>query len=108
MEDIQKHLLEFDRKRGWNEFENFKKDGEMLRYLMDMVVHLVGELGEFANNLKKFQRDGTWDERKLKEELVDTFTMVVKIANALKIDLKKEYFEKMKYNEKRFKHFIRE
>ena len=78
-----------------------------------MVVALVGELGEFANIVKKVNRDNKTlnkglDEKsleKLREELTDCFIYIVILSNILEMDLEREYFKKMKLNEKRFEKY---
>ena len=66
---------------------------------------LVGEVGEFANELKKVVRgDVPYEERKaaLAEELTDTFIYLMKIAAQTGIDLEAEYLKKLEKNQHRF------
>ncbi len=102
MDDVLKHLLEFDRARGWNQYEMVSSEQETVDLLYRQLVHLLGEIGEFANEVKKCSRDGTFREEKLKEELTDSFIFLLKISKTLKMNLREEYFKKMRVNEERF------
>jgi len=76
-----------------------------LQELEHLVVCLVGEVGEFANELKKVVRgDASYEERKtaLAEELTDTFIYLIKIAAQTGIDLESEYLKKLEKNRQRF------
>jgi NTP pyrophosphatase (non-canonical NTP hydrolase) len=73
--------------------------------LEHLVVCMVGEVGEFANELKKIVRgDAPYEERKaaLAEELTDTFIYLMKIAAQTGIDLESEYLKKLEKNRQRF------
>jgi NTP pyrophosphatase (non-canonical NTP hydrolase) len=73
--------------------------------LEHLVVCMVGEVGEFANELKKIVRgDSSYEERKaaLAEELTDTFIYLIKIAAQTGIDLESEYLKKLEKNRQRF------
>lgn len=70
-----------------------------------LLVCTLGELGELANLLKKVRRgDFAYNDKKndLTDELSDVFIYVIKIANAMEIDLEDAYIVKMKKNETRF------
>lgn len=76
----------------------------------DMVHHtlsMAGEVGEFANVLKKVQR-GSMDNRcaqeMLRDELTDVFIYLCNIAALLDMDLEREYERKRNYNVNRFGH----
>ena len=76
-----------------------------LSELEHLVVCMVGEVGEFANELKKIVRgDASYEERKsaLAEELADTFIYLIKIAAQTGIDLESEYLKKLEKNRRRF------
>lgn len=76
-----------------------------LHELEHLVVCMVGEVGEFANELKKVVRgDAVYEERKaaLAEELTDTFIYLIKIAAQTGIDLESEYLKKLEKNRERF------
>jgi NTP pyrophosphatase (non-canonical NTP hydrolase) len=83
---------------------------ETLDVLEHLVVCLAGELGEFANEVKKVIRGDSRYEAALpalKEELADIFIYVLKLGNQMSIDLEAEYFKKLRTNEERFRHFER-
>jgi NTP pyrophosphatase (non-canonical NTP hydrolase) len=78
--------------------------------LEHLVVCIAGEVGEFANEVKKVRRgDSQYEERKeaLKGEAADIFAYVLKIANQMDFDLEDVYEKKMKENSIRFKGFKR-
>jgi NTP pyrophosphatase (non-canonical NTP hydrolase) len=75
------------------------------------VVCLVGELGEFANTLKKVNRGDTsyQDARaNLEEELTDVFIYLMQIANQMGINLEDSYLRKLEKNRQRFKSYERQ
>jgi NTP pyrophosphatase (non-canonical NTP hydrolase) len=76
-----------------------------LQELEHLVVCLIGEVGEYANELKKVVRgDAPYEERQaaLAEELTDTFIYLIKIAAQTGIDLETEYLAKLEKNRLRF------
>ena len=89
----------------------FTEIGEKnLEDLEHLVVCLVGELGEFANILKKVRRGDTSlskAKHELDEELVDVFIYLLKIAGQFNVDLEKGYEQKMERNAEKFKKFLR-
>lgn len=111
IKDIVKFQKEFDEKHGWIwDSENPDKRMNMLKY---GALALSGEVGEFANLVKKVWRqldhDGMKPDeeilKKMKEELVDVFIYIITLSENLNMNLEKDYFEKMKFNEERFKKF---
>ena len=108
MDEMIERLKTFDRAHGWNGYEKAKTREEKIAELYKQVVHMTGELGEFANELKKDNRDGTWRPEVLQEEVADMQIFLLKIALTLDMNLKKVFFEKVKKNEKRFAHFKKE
>ncbi len=107
MDEIIQQLIEFDRARNWNEYEQAKSNEEKIRVLEKLIVNLVGELGEFANEVKKGRRENELHTEKLREELADTFIFLLKLALTLDMNLKEETLRKIKTNEERFKHHIK-
>jgi NTP pyrophosphatase (non-canonical NTP hydrolase) len=68
---------------------------------------LAGEAGEVINELKKYARDPKNVDKievlaKAREEVVDVFTYLLKLAGELGMDLEAEYYHKREYNELRF------
>jgi NTP pyrophosphatase (non-canonical NTP hydrolase) len=79
--------------------------------LQHSVVCLVGEIGEFANILKKVNRgDRPYSDARadLSEELTDVFIYVMQIANQMSIDLEATYLKKLAINQQRFKSFAKD
>lgn len=75
---------------------------EMLEFLL---VSLTGEVGEFANIIKKIVRgDFKLEEKRtdIEEELTDVFIYLLKISYQLNIDLENSYLKKMEKNKERF------
>ncbi len=73
--------------------------------LIHMALSLVGEVGETANQIKKWDR-GDFDfvelSGRLREELPDILIYLVLLADVLKINLNTEYLNKKEYNDQRF------
>ena len=102
---------EFDAKHG-SEARSWAQqvDQQHVNVLLELVVALTGEVGEFANITKKIARgDFTLDSGKpeLASELADIFVYLLKLAGQLGIDLEVEYKSKMRLNEERFKRFVK-
>lgn len=96
---------EFDRGHGNTKPFFVPISSDNLHELEHLVVCLVGEIGEFANELKKVVRgDAPYEERQaaLAEELADTFIYLIKIAAQTGIDLESEYLKKLDRNGRRF------
>lgn len=78
---------------------------ENLQLLTFLTLGALGELGEFANILKKVNRGDlnlTTANTDMKEELADVFIYLIKLCQALDIDLEKAYLEKLEKNKTRF------
>ena len=95
---------DFDRGHGVAKRFFVPISSDNLHDLEHLVVCLVGEVGEFANELKKVVRgDASYEERQaaLAEELADTFIYVIKIAAQTGIDLESEYLKILEKNRQR-------
>jgi NTP pyrophosphatase (non-canonical NTP hydrolase) len=102
----------FDNRHGW---KIATSDDERLNLISRDIIGLVGEFGEFANQIKKiqlmdFDRNAVSKElvsrhSNLSEELIDTLIYLVRIAGHLNIDLEKTYREKLKVNDKKYSRF---
>lgn len=113
LKELVKFQKEFDKKHGnwtWESSDDQKK----LEWLAEGAICLTGEIGEFANLVKKARRrfvslnelPSSDQYEKMKEEIVDVFIYILKVAGqTLDMDLEKEYFKKMKINDGRFKEF---
>lgn len=106
----------FDRKHGW--VVKCSDPNQLLRALADDLVGLLGEVGEFANLIKKARReaDAFPNETKahldaaqehLKEELTDVLIYVFRLASLLNIDLENAYHDKLLFNEERYRRFLK-
>ncbi|MCX8179425.1 MAG: nucleotide pyrophosphohydrolase [Candidatus Aenigmarchaeota archaeon] len=109
LKDIQNLQKNFDQEY-FESFWKIKDEKTFIDRLQYLTVALTGEIGEYANILKKISRDfenlnqSITEQRKkeLAEELVDCFIYIVITANLLDIDLEKEYLKKLEKNKKRF------
>lgn len=107
--------IERDRRRGFR--VDFTTDGERLDQLMRDLVGLVGEVGEFANLLKKIDLARTTpgyiapslDEARpaLREELADVAIYLFRLATVLGSDLEQAIVEKIQFNDQRYRHLER-
>jgi NTP pyrophosphatase (non-canonical NTP hydrolase) len=120
IKEILEYQKNFDIKHGWYWGETTEE--KKLGHLQYAVMAMTGELGEFANALKKAIREFNAKktipkevetdgkiidlESKLREEITDVFIYTVKVALALGMDLEKEYFDKMKKNEVKHEKFL--
>ncbi len=90
---------------GTWELEDSEKVLERIKF---GTIALTGEVGEFANILKKILRDRKLLDEKLphlKEELADVFAYVMLLSVALKMDLEVEWRRKLNINQQRFEDF---
>ncbi len=112
LKEIQKIQKDFD-KEFFKTFWQIKDEKTFIERLQYLVVALTGEIGEYANIVKKVSRDfenlhqTISEERKkeLIEELVDCFIYIIITANLLDVDLEKKYFEKLEKNKQRFEKY---
>ena len=94
---------EFDRKLGWNIYENLSTEQDIVDYMQLTVIKFTEEIGELAQEIRKILRDKKpCDPEAFKHELADIFVYLIQASMALKMDLAQEYYEKMKINEQRF------
>ena len=114
MKAISEFQRAFDEKRGWD-WTNSKDRKEQMQFLQHGTIALAGEVGEFANILKKamrhYESTGELPSKEayenLNEEIVDVFIYVVKISIALGLDLSAGYYSKMKANHKKFANYVK-
>ncbi|MFX0121971.1 MAG: hypothetical protein ACFE9A_21470 [Candidatus Hodarchaeota archaeon] len=93
----------FDRKLGWNTYENLIQEQEIINYLQLTVLKFTEEVGEIAQEIRKILRDKkSFDPEAFKHELVDIFVYLIQASVALKMDLAEEYYKKMEINKQRF------
>jgi NTP pyrophosphatase (non-canonical NTP hydrolase) len=76
------------------------------------LVGLFGEIGEFANIIKKiniklanpdkYELEMDIAEMSLREELIDSFIYIIRIAAILNVDIEEEVIKKMQLNANRY------
>ena len=105
----------FDSEHGWV----LKTDDvtEMIKIINNDLIGLFGEIGEFANIVKKINlyADRVGNEElktyfvnnkdHLEEELIDSLIYLMRIASHLKIDLTSAYLQKLAINTEKYKDF---
>lgn len=104
--------IEADRRRGFA--VDFETVEEHHGRLSDELIGLVGEIGEFANLLKKVTLRRThssyagpsFDEAvpRLREELADSLIYIFRLSKMLGGDLEADLLAKMKVNDDRYGH----
>ena len=108
LSEIMKKQAEFDKAHaGRSEWGEAVTVGN-LQLLEHELVCLLGEIGEFANVVKKTIRgDLTYQDAKpqLVEELTDTFIYLIKLCNSLGMDLESAFSDRLNFNWQRFKQF---
>lgn len=100
--DMQK---EFDAQHFPELAEIATEEQDRVQILSFLTLGALGELGEFANILKKVIRHDynlEMVDEQLSEEIVDTFIYLVKICQQMNIDLETHYVKKMEKNADRF------
>ena len=105
----------FDKEHGWS-LESGELS-ELLNWLHKDLVGLLGELGEFANHLKKItlvhekpdiEKSAKLLEgfkENLSEELVDSLIYIMRIASHLGVDIEGEYLKKLNFNKSKYKDY---
>ncbi len=112
LKEIQKIQKDFD-KEYFRKFWEINDEKTFIERLQYLTVALTGEMGEFANIVKKISRDfenlndSISEERRqaLIEEIVDCFIYIIITANLLEVDLEEEYMKKLEKNKKRFQKY---
>ena len=105
--DSLKHIFdcqrEFDRKLGWNVYENLSTEQDIVDYMQLTVLKFTEEVGEIAQKVRRILRDKKpYNPEAFKHELADIFVYLIQASIALKMNLAQEYYEKLKMNEQRF------
>ena len=101
-----------DRKRGLP--VDFETDLKRHEQLSKDLVGLLGEIGEFANVVKKVglkMTHSAYDgpslseaNADLREELADALIYIMRLSVILDADLEREVLEKMALNDDRYRH----
>ena len=108
LEQIKETQAEFDKSHKGHIpfFEDINENN--LEVLEHLVVYLLGELGEFANVVKKIKRgDFTLLDKKREpdEELADVFIYLIKISNQLGVDFESNFLQKLEKNRMKFEKY---
>jgi NTP pyrophosphatase (non-canonical NTP hydrolase) len=110
---IVERQIAADRRRGF--LVDFDTDVERYAQLAEDLVGLMGEIGEFANLVKKvglrIARPG-YDglslkdaSGKLREELADAIIYIIRLSAILGADLEQDVLAKMDRNDIRYRSF---
>lgn len=105
---------EFDAKHGWTLESNSSK--AKLEMINKDLIGLFGEIGEFANLIKKLniemeKSENTLDSKfsdaqnGLSEELIDSFIYLLRIATHLDLDIESVYLNKLAVNREKYKKY---
>lgn len=113
MADLVNLQKQFDKRHGWDASD--ADETTTIDFIARDIVGLVGEIGEFANLIKKLQLLERYPQqmsdefrqcrKDLSMELVDSFIYVLRLAELLDIDLEETYLEKLSMNTEQFKQF---
>ena len=105
IKEIQTIQTSFSESRGWF-YHKANNTDDMISKLQYNAVALAGEVGEFANLVKKVtrQKERLNDEMlaHMKEEVTDVFIYVLLASKLLNMDLEAEFLKKQEKNEQRF------
>ena len=109
---IARLQIEADVRRGFS--KELQTYAERIAQLTRDTVGLIGEVGEFANLLKKSDLtsriegyDGVSIEAassELQEELADAMVYIIRLASALGGDIESDLLNKMSKNDERYRH----
>lgn len=107
---------EFDGRHGWT--PDPRNPAQVCEFIARDLIGLFGEMGEFANIVKKLQLHSGDSEALqaallahgpgLREELIDFMIYVFRFASHLDADLEIEYRAKLTVNESRFREFLQQ
>src|SRR5450830_970470 len=109
IQELIKLQVEFDEAHGFN--LSFKNTHEKYLLISKEIVGLVGEIGEFANIVKKINlsldlnsdiSNLTDLEANLSEELIDTFIYLIRLSVLLKVDIPNKYLKKKQKNSMKY------
>ncbi len=114
IKDLAHIQREFDAKHGWMlESDNSKARLEIIN---KDLIGLFGEIGEFANLVKKLNIDmekskDTFElklsdfQDSLSEELIDSFIYLFRIATHLDLDIENSYLKKLSINREKYRKY---
>lgn len=112
LSEIAQKQIKADIKRGFS--KELRTDAERIAQMMQDTVGLIGEIGEFANLLKKADLseriegyDGVSIQSatpELLEELADVIIYVIRLSYVLGGDIEIDLLKKMLKNDERYKY----
>lgn len=115
LNEISKQQIKMDELHGFP--VKFPTVREKFQQLTKDLVGLFGEIGEFANIVKKiniklerpeeYKFELSDADTLLREELVDSLIYIIRIGAILDIDLQKELLKKMQSNAVRYEQLHR-
>jgi len=115
LKDLIEMQKDFDSKHGWSQSRT--SDHAIIDAVGFDLIGLIGEVGEFANILKKVNLEKTLKNSnfedlcseeyfpKMREELIDAFIYLVRLMGHMDMDIESEYLDKVKYNKERFRKY---
>ncbi len=99
IEEIQKKLRIFAKKRDWDQFHSPKNLAMALSAEAAELLEIFQWLTEEqSRDIVKSQKD----LELIKEEIADIFIYLVRLADKLNIDIERSVLEKIKLNEKKY------
>lgn len=117
LDELVRMQNQFDATHGWNPEPGVPN--ATFRAIQSDLIGILGEMGEFANIVKKLALETDHDpdadlgkllqarHSELSEELIDAFIYLIRLASHLGVNIEQEYLDKLKVNEQRFKRFER-
>lgn len=102
LKEIQ-YLIKHIELGSLEEKEDNRTEFEKKENIQRLVLKLIEEFGELAENIRKNVRyDGKNIKGTIEEEIFDIFYYIIAIANEYEIDLQKIFEIKDKINEKKY------
>jgi NTP pyrophosphatase (non-canonical NTP hydrolase) len=112
--DLIKKQVEFDLAHGF--CLDFESNKDRYNQISRDLIGIFGEIGEFANLVKKINLQMDYkngmsveelgkEETALQEELVDTFIYLIRLSKLVKVDLEKAFLAKVESNARKYAKF---
>ena len=108
---------EFDIQHGW--LLRSEDAEELLLLIRKDLIGLFGEVGEFANIIKKISLEVDLNQNSqrtksilekhqndLELEIVDSLIYLIRIATHLNMDIEKEYLNKLEFNRNKYRPYV--
>jgi NTP pyrophosphatase (non-canonical NTP hydrolase) len=105
---------EFDSQHGW--LLKSEDANELLLLIRKDLIGLFGEVGEFANIIKKISLEVDLNQnspktksifekhqRDLELEIVDSLIYIIRLATHLNMDIEKDYLNKLEFNRNKYR-----